>query len=223
MKNSGRLFWGLLVIFFGISLLLSQFGFGFFLSMFWPLVLVALGVFMLAKKHVTGGIILTLIGLAFLASEIFNWNFFAIFWPAIIIIVGLSILFKGSIWGSVKGLGTAASGIDSDDSFEDFVLFWGLDKRITSKNFKGGKINCFFGGAKLDLREAKIAKSGAEIEINAAFGGVEILVPRDMKVESEGLPVLGGWTNNFVSEVEKGAPVLKISGSVGFGGVEVKN
>jgi len=92
---------------------------------------------------------------------------------------------------------------------------------MTSKNFKGGEVNTVFGGYQLDLRDVKVAKEGAEININCAFGGVEIFVPKDCRVVTNGTGILGGWTPDLKSnEVE--TPVLTISGVVAFGAVDIK-
>ncbi len=222
MKDSGRIFWGLLLVFLGLAFIFDQLGFGFFLSIFWPLVLLALGVWLLIRKHYFAGILLSLLGVFALLSNIFGVSLFSIFWPVILIAVGLLILFRHFYGGNETKVAGGSASIAPEDMVDEFVIFWGLDQKITSKEFKGGKINCFFGGAKLDLRNAKIAKEGADLEISAGFGGVEILVGEDARVESDGTAVFGGWTNKFTQVEGKNLPVLKIHGSVVFGGVEVK-
>lgn len=110
---------------------------------------------------------------------------------------------------------------DERDEFQDSVIFWGVDKGLTSKNFKKADLNVAFGGYKLDMSETKISKDGAKIIANAAFGGIEIIAPKDCKVVSKGSGIFGGWDNKLVDRDIK-SPVLEISGSAIFGGIEIK-
>jgi predicted membrane protein len=130
--------------------------------------------------------------------------------------MGLSVIFRkeDSHFNSGKKF-------DSNEKISDTVLFWGLDKKLDSKSFKGGEVNAVFGGVKIDLRDVKIAKAGAKIIANAAFGGVEIIVPKECKIVADGMGILGGWENKVTSRDAK-EPVLEITGTAVFGGVEIK-
>jgi hypothetical protein len=81
-----------------------------------------------------------------------------------------------------------------------------------------------FGGVELDFRDAVL--SSREITLNAVvvFGGLEIVVPPEMRVIDSGSAILGG--RDVAGETEESsqpdAPVLRISGPCVFGGVEVK-
>jgi hypothetical protein len=46
---------------------------------------------------------------------------------------------------------------------DDCVIFLGLEIKISSSNFQGGSIKALFGGAKLDLRDAKFDKLGGNL------------------------------------------------------------
>ena len=107
------------------------------------------------------------------------------------------------------------------DRVSETVVFWGIDKNMDSKAFKGGDITVAFGGAKLDLRDSIIDKGGAKLVLNAAFGGIEVLLPKDCNVVSDGVGILGGWDNKFNQREAKG-PKLEITGTAIFGGIEVK-
>ena len=81
------LFWGLLLIWLGVSLLLSMQGFG----AWWQYFIIGLGVIFLIEARVRGrgriivGLVLIGVGVAFLTG-IGNW------WPLILILVGLAIV-----------------------------------------------------------------------------------------------------------------------------------
>jgi len=225
MKNESRVIAGIILVALGIILFVDMSGaFNFWginiwniMGTFWPLLLVLLGVRMFMEKNNSGGVILTVLGLVFLSTNLFDWNFFAILWPTIIIAIGLSVIFRDE----TPRVNHVTSSSTKQDRINESVLFWGMDKAINSKEFAGGEINVLFGGAKLDLRKATIAKEGAKLHVNCMFGGIEILVPNNCRVVTNGTGILGGWTPMMeTNDIEE--PVLEITGSVAFGGVEIK-
>ena len=224
MKDTVKLIFGVALVTIGGLLLIERLGIFLpftvnvweIVSLFWPLLLIALGLKLLSEQNTTGAIVLlTLVSLIFL-TNIFNWNFFAVIWPLLIIILGVSILIKKENFT----INTESTKYE-DDYIKESVAFWGSEKKIVSKSFKGGVFNVAFGGLTLDLREATIDKKGAKLNINAAFGGVEILVPKNCRVKTNGTGIFGGWDPKVkASDVE--GPILKISGTAIFGGVEIK-
>jgi predicted membrane protein len=225
MRNKTKIFIGTLLLILGVALFLNNSGLllpytisiSTFLSFFGPLLFLGIGVTLIFDKNFTAGVIFSILGLAILASRLLSWDFWSTFWPLILIAVGFSILFRREKKISFND----AASVSAEDDIDDTVLFWGVDKKVTSKDFKGGEINTVFGGYKLDLRKAKISKDDAVLNINCAFGGVEILVPNDCRVITNGTGILGGWVPNIpVNDVEK--PVLTIQGVAAFGGVEIK-
>lgn len=81
----------------------------------------------------------------------------------------------------------------------------------------------FMGGAELDLREAALPAEGAEIGILAIWGGVQIIVPPDVRVDMGGLAIMGAFeqTRGYVADPGPGAPIVRITGFALMGGVEV--
>jgi hypothetical protein len=80
-----------------------------------------------------------------------------------------------------------------------------------------------FGGAELDFREAVLP--GKEVVLNATcvMGGVEIVVPPEMRVVDNGIAILGGReiTGNSGEAATPESPVLRIEGACVLGGIEV--
>lgn len=219
-ERSSSIIIGLIFIVLGIGFFIDQLGIdlGFNIGSLWPILIILVGLFLLFKRSFFAGFIITGLGVAFLVSQLTTINAFAIFWPLIIIAVGLSILFrpKHENWSS------GAHNVNSD-RINESILFWGADWRITSKNFKGGKIDTVFGGFKLDLRDAEITPEGATLSVNSVFGGGEIIIPENMRVEARGDGIFGGWSNKFRSSTDSTKPLLKINGSAIFGGIDIKN
>ena len=81
------------------------------------------------------------------------------------------------------------------------------------------------GGAEFDFRDA-ILPEGKEIVLKATsiLGGVEVIVPPEMRVVDNGIAILGGRevTGNPGEASSPDAPVLRIEGACILGGVEVK-
>ena len=81
----------------------------------------------------------------------------------------------------------------------------------------------FMGGAELDFREARFAPGETEVYVLALMGGVSIVVPPGVAVETEGVGVMGGFEHLAQPANPDGpqAPRLRIRGLALMGGVEV--
>ncbi len=223
MKNRNNLFWGALFILLGVAVLLEKFSFWSFINInfwdfiwkLWPLIIVSIGINRILYKDVTSGIIISIIGLLFLINSLFDINTLAYFWPILLIGIGIYIMTKKDDNVVIP------SNVSTKDRFTDTVVFWGDEKRLTSDNFVGGKIDVFFGGYDLDLSDVKIAKGGAKLEVNTLFGGADIIVPKNCRVVTNGSGIFGGWDAKLASRDVK-EPVLEITGTAFFGGVDIK-
>ena len=219
-----RVVFGLLIVTFGVSLLFDQLGlndvFGFnigsLISTYWPLVIIAFGVSSLRKGNMNTGIVLSAIGIIFLASNVFDINVWGVIWPFAIIYFGLTMLKKPT--NSFNRASTS-----SENELDITAIFWGSEQKVTSTSFIGGQITAIFGGAKVDLREITVASNGATLDVTSIFGGVEIMVPDTIRIEVTGDGVVGGWEKHFKSSSDTTLPVLRITGSAVFVGVEIKN
>lgn len=81
------------------------------------------------------------------------------------------------------------------------------------------------GGTELDFREAILGPGVTEVRVVAVCGGVDIIVPPGLNVESHGLAVMGGFDAFGDDEVgdpeDPDAPRLRITGVACMGGVDV--
>ena len=87
------------------------------------------------------------------------------------------------------------------------------------------KVWAMAGGASLDLREARFAPGRTVIEVFAFMGGVEIIVPPGVRVETSSTAVFAGGVENEAGDATALSPlqpVIELSGLVIFGGVETK-
>jgi hypothetical protein len=86
------------------------------------------------------------------------------------------------------------------------------------------KVWAILGGAKIDLRDAKFGPGVTEIDVTALMGGVEIIVPRGVRVETIGAGVMGGFGSSAgdATALDPSQPVLRVTGLAIMGGVDVK-
>jgi len=80
---------------------------------------------------------------------------------------------------------------ESADEITAVAIFGPFTFHSTSTAFRGGEIECWYGGGVIDLRDATLAPEGATLRIRAIFGGGQILVPASWKVVSR-VTGLGG-------------------------------
>jgi len=80
------------------------------------------------------------------------------------------------------------------------------------------------GGTELDFREAVFGPGVTEVQVFAFWGGVDIIVPPGLNVESQGIAILGGF--DYLADVgvpppDMDGPTLRITGLACMGGVDV--
>ena len=206
----------------------------------WQTLLIALGITCLFHKQ-SIGFVLILIGGFFILPKL-NIDFFDFsqisVWAVCLIILGIIILwhvfFGKNKYGSRPDNYSQNTKVRIKDDF-DFkedepgyidrnYIFGGSKERIDYQNFKGGEINCIFGGLELDLSNAQLAEGSNILEINTVFGGVVLYIPGHWKIEIRKNQIFGNFEDkrplpNFeVSENQ----LLIIKASSIFGGGEIK-
>lgn len=103
------------------------------------------------------------------------------------------------------------------------AVFGGVDKGGTWTPARKLTSLTVFGGAELDFREANLAPGVTELRVHCAFGGVEIIVPPWLAVESDAVAIFGGFgeVHRAPATPDPERPVLRITGFAVFGGVDV--
>jgi len=77
------------------------------------------------------------------------------------------------------------------------------------------------GGAEIDLREAVMGPGVTELQIFTLWGGVEVIVPPGMNVESHGIGIMGGFEHAPDRPPDPLAPTLRVTGLAVMGGVDI--
>lgn len=210
---------GLAIIAVGVGFLLDVlniFEFGNFAGTWWPLAVILAGIIILLNdaRSYLWALVVMAAGVMFQLRELdmLMINPWQLFWPVVIIVVGLSVVFSRAPHYRV-------SKSDRDDVV---AILGGSDQKNAADDFKGSKLTAVMGGAKLDLRKATIKKQ-ATVEIFSFWGGVELIVPRDVVIRNQTSAILGGVEDKTEQETTKNSPILYITGDVVMAGVEIKN
>ncbi len=218
-----RVLIGIGIIGAGLLLLLQNFGFHLHFRIWdlWPLILILVGIGHLTGQEETRqpmtAAILIIIGAVFLSNNLDLIDFHFNIWPIILVLIGIAIL-KHSFVGS------KTKGTDSDFIHLSFFLGGG-DYNYSTKTLEGGKIAAIMGGGTIDLRQCDIKGEEIIIEVFAFWGGFDIRVPHEWRVNVQATPIMGGMDNKCTPPAEGYANGKRIvvRGMAIMGGVEVKN
>lgn len=215
----------------------------------WQSLLVAIGfVQLFSRCKWIFGLILMLIGGFFLLQKLHLESLAFLTqnaWPIGLVIVGLIIIFhtiwrrsfsqkksecyekfhrERKEWRKSRPNGKSGDRNDQTGYIDRNYVFSGDKEKIDTQNFKGGEINCVFGGMELDLTDAQLADGINTLEINTVFGGLVLYVPVDWHIEIRQSHVFGHFADNrpkpgFEIDEKK---TLRLQVSAVFGGGEIK-
>lgn len=226
----GGLIPGAIILAVGLIFLLDSLGYirarNFF--QFWPLILVFVGISKIARRDSRlWGVIVLLFGVFLQLGNLGIANFtWGQFWPLLLIAGGAM-----AMWSAIqarRGMPPMPEGsTDPRNTLDENAIFGGVEKRLNSREFRGGRLQAIFGGIELDLRDAEMIETEAVIHANAIFGGIELRVPETWFVAARGQGVFGGFSDSTryspPSDPEKPKKTLIILGTALFGGVEIRN
>lgn len=130
-----------------------------------------------------------------------------------------------SILGTVAALAAKRRIVEVDQPDADEItlaaIFGPIAFRSTAREFRGGTVDCWYGGGVIDLRGAVLDPAGARLAVRAIFGGAQIVIPESWLLTSN---VVGlGGLNDGRPAVDRpdGSPHLTIEGMAMFGGYNV--
>lgn len=214
---------GVLLLFYNFNMLP---GFVYRTIFSWPMLLVVIGVIQISKQpNKTFGLILIAVGAFFLIPRAFpeySFSFGQIFWPAVFLGIGLLILFKGS--SGPRSWKKEAE--HSADILDEVNIFGGSEKRMTTRNFRGGETVSIFGGSVYDFTDCELAEGKNVLEVVNIFGGSKFIIPSHWNVHVEVVSIFGGFSDK--RKTGSGIPdfrarELYIKGVAIFGGGEIKS
>lgn len=120
--------------------------------------------------------------------------------------------------------GMAITGpIDRDSQAMVVAVMGGVERKGAWTPSETNYVIAVMGGSLLDFREARLPPGDTNIVVFAIMGGVEIIVPPGLRVESNGIGIMGAFEHaGDAGQGSGGGPVLRISGLAMMGAVEIK-
>ncbi len=199
----------LILIFVGSVFLLNDLIPGFSMQKYtWPVVIIAVGLFMLIRPRHYGP--------AKWDEWNNKWKRKEEEWRA-----------KGKSWGHKYANPTgeqSAGQFSSEDYFDSTSIFGGTKKVILSKNFKFADITCVMGGCDVDFSQADI-QGEVIIDMTVIFGGVKLTVPPNWTIRNNLTPLFGNTEDKrtITATNYDTSKVLILTGGVVFGGIEIRS
>ena len=142
-------------------------------------------------------------------------------------LVGLAVTALVGAWvvgviGAILAKRRIVPSADPDaDAVVLVAIFESLQYRSAARSFRGGMIECWYGGGVVDLRGAMLDPGGARLTVRAVFGGGQILVPPSWLVVSH-VRGIGGVNDVRPAGAEvRDQAQLTIEGFVAFGGFAI--
>lgn len=197
------------------------------LATWWPVLVILFGLNQLFRHpgRPWGAIFIIVVGilLQLWKLTLLPANLWALIVALLLIVLGVRLVVphrRGRIVVS-----TTPTTTQSRDRINESLSFGSLNYRDDAQQFQGGKVSVSFGKYELDLRGAKISPSGADLELDASFGEIDVRVPEDLVVITAGSPVFGSCTNKArITELPATEhAVLRVKCAAQFGSVVISN
>ena len=132
---------------------------------------------------------------------------------------GALLIFTAGAAVYAKLMGRESTTPEPDADEIDLVATFGpLEYHSTAGAFRGGTVTTWFGGGTLDLRNATLDPAGATIRASTVFGGGNLIVPDDWRVETALVGIGGAGDGRPSGNPPAGAPTLRLEGVARFGG-----
>ena len=231
MKKAKPIIWGLTIIAFGVLFgghALGLFNFDIFFEGWWTLfIIVPSAISLITEKErltslafLSAGVLLLLA-----AQNVFSYD---VAWKAILavslILIGISIIFRSTFHSkNDKEVEKKVKDLKDDGKMEAQVaVFSGSDRAYKKEVFSGANLTAFFGGVELDLRDAVFNKDTV-IKAFCMFGGIEVMVPKDVNVKVRSGFAFGGVSDDRKDIPEKAKYTIYIDAGGGFGGITISD
>ncbi|MFA5658347.1 MAG: LiaF domain-containing protein [Oscillospiraceae bacterium] len=214
---------GLVFIAFGVIYLgkaMDWWDYSIFFDGWWTLFIIVPAILSIVKHGVSVGNLLVLgIGCILLIDqrEILGIdNVWKLCVPVGLILIGGGIIFGGSFRLKNK------PAVSTDGSLpNETAILGGREPNYSNLEFKGTSCTAIMGGVDLNLKAA-IIRQDCEIVCYCVMGGIDILLPPNLRVVTNVTPILGGVENRYVSSPDTNQPTVTIVGTVIMGGIDIK-
>lgn len=228
MKKLGNVLWGIVFIILGVIVGLNSLeitDIDLFFDGWWTLfIIVPCFIGVIKDNDKMGNLIGLLIGalLFMCCQDLLSFDLvWKLMFPTILIIIGLNFIFKDTfnkkIANKIKELNKSQK-----NSSEYAATFSSQRINIDNEKFEGTTMTAVFGEIELDLRNA-IIKKDIVINTTSIFGGIDILVPSNVKIKVNSTGIFGGVSDEDRKVVSSNKDVtIYINATSIFGGVDIK-
>jgi predicted membrane protein len=190
-----------------------------FIGTYWPVLIIAVGLWMWWTQGFRADlapVLVVLVGTFLLIDQVTDLNIWRL-WPVLIIVAGAWLLYRRAAPVSPR------AATESGGTVNISAIVGGGDSRFAAEEFRGGQVTAVFGGGKLDLSDATLPAEGATVDVTVLFGGYEFRVPPEWRVDMRATTLFGGSSDDRKAAVPSSGPLLTITGTVLFGGLEIKS
>ena len=223
MNNVSKILWGVLLIIIGLIIGMNSLGImsvNLFFDGWWTLfIIIPCLVGLFTERSKTGHIIGLVIGVTLLlaSQRIISFELVAkLIIPFILVVIGLTLIFhdafKSKVTNKIKE--------HNKNDLDNIIATFAEQKVSPEKDFKGANLDAVFGGITLDLRNAKLSDETI-IKSSSIFGGIDIMIPKDVNIEVKATPIFGGVSNKIVNNKDNNKTIY-IDAFCMFGGVDIK-
>lgn len=228
MKEYTKIFWGMLLIVFGIIIGINSLGIAdieIFFDGWWTLfIIIPSLISFFNDDDKRGSLVGLVIGIVLLlvARDVISLSlFFKLLFPGILVFIGLSIVWD-EIFGSPVKEKVKKANFSENNSYS---AVFGENKCKVTKEFKGASLDAVFGEVSLDLREAKI-EEGAVLKVSAIFGEARVILPSDVVIKTKETKIFGSVDKKEKKEKkeekDKKVKTIYIDAFSLFGGIDIK-
>lgn len=114
--------------------------------------------------------------------------------------------------------------VNESEQLDAVAVFGAVRKKVVSKNFAGGEVVCFMGGAEIDLSQADI-QGPVVLDMTQVFGGTKLIIPSHWDLKAEMAAVFGGVEDKRIlhgKSVDLNKVVI-LRGTSVFGGIDIQS
>ncbi len=232
MKQIKPIIWGVAIIALGLIFglnALGLFNIDIFFDGWWTLFIIVpsvISLFTETDKLASLGFLAAGIILLLAAQDVFSYDVaWKVILAVLLVIAGLGLIIKSTFRNqNDKEVEKKVKEAEKDGKTMDsqMAIFSGSDRVYKDETFQGSNLVAIFGGAKLNLKNAKFDKDTV-IKAFTLFGGIDIIIPDDVKVKLKSGFIFGGFSDDRKNATEKGKYTIYIDAAGGFGGVSIKD
>jgi predicted membrane protein len=198
-----------------------------------PSIFLLMGTYEFVKKgpQQIGAYLWIFLGAFFIIDQLYpNWHLKDFILPFAILISGVIFLLnplkiiRNWQWKKFKKEIDFAEDQSTSNMLSMNAILGGIEKTITSQDFKGGRIICLLGGVELNLVNADFQED-CTIEVTSVMGGLELIVPGNWEIVNEISAILGDVSDKRTNLSVEDSPKRKLHlrGIAVLGGIEIKS